>query len=321
MKRLEKTLQSLYETQRSIPSQYTIDFDKPRIKVTRTGASLYLLLFQVSHPTVYRLPPYSPPNPQAIILCVRPMILQRVKDRIESKRESRPQPAKSPAMTRLCNACRDAALKSLRVLSALRREQDQNRAQFGCFDLDATFSAAFILVMKGFLDISDPKKPPDGLSEAADVLQYLSKAGNKGAEKRLEELRQFCYHVWSPDNMSDEWGWLKGAYASRPGSTTTPSGMGPPTVESGSAASVGNNPQQLAETPSTSAGQLTPGVPGWPNWQDNPGGWMDLENFQTDLSMEMGDIYSCYNDPNLPLTGIDELDWQEVGKMFSLNEV
>lgn len=200
--------------------------------------------------------------------------------------------------------------------SGARQTHLTSIALFGCFDLDATFSAAFILVMKGFLDSSDPQKPPEGLSQAADVLQYLSKAGNKGAEKRLEELRQFCYHVWSPDGMSEEWGWLRGSNTPRPGSTTTPSGTG---VDPATVGSSGRGSTQITETPGTPAGQ-TPGMPAWANWGDNPGGWMDLENFQMDLNTEMGDIYSCYNDPNLPLTGIDEVDWQEVGKMFSLNE-
>jgi prolyl-tRNA synthetase len=45
-----------------------------------------------------------------------------------------------------------------------------------------------------------------------------------------------------------------------------------------------------------------------------------FDDFQIDLSHEMGDIYSSFNDPALPLTGIDEVDWAEVGKMFHLRD-
>lgn len=71
---------------------------------------------------------------------------------------------------------------------------------------------------------------------------------------------------------------------------------------------------QQGEWQNQSAGQITPG-----------GGGADLDNFFNDFPMdlgaEMGGIYSSYNDPTLPLTGIDELDWAEVGKMFQLKEV
>ena len=109
VKRMQTTLSSLYETERSIPSQFSIDFDAPKLSVTRTSASLYLMLFQ------------------AIILCIRPFILQRVKDRIQSSRENRPAPAKSPPMTRLCVSCRQAAIKSIRILSALRQDKSNGK--------------------------------------------------------------------------------------------------------------------------------------------------------------------------------------------------
>lgn len=106
---MQTTLLSLYEMERSIPSQFSIDFDAPKLSVTRTSASLYLMLYQ------------------AIILCIRPFILQRVKDRIQSSRENRPAPVKSPPMTRLCVSCRQAAIKSIRILSALRQDKSNGK--------------------------------------------------------------------------------------------------------------------------------------------------------------------------------------------------
>lgn len=62
------------------------------------------------------------------------------------------------------------------------------------------------------------------------------------------------------------------------------------------------------------------GMEPWATWPNTAGDIMDFENMPMDLNLE-GDIYTCYNDPTLPLTGIDDMDWAEVGKMFSLNEL
>ena len=198
-------------------------------------------------------------------------------------------------------------MKTLTVGQPLTRQI----ALFGCFDLDATFSAAFVLVMKGFLESNDYQKPPVGLREAADVLRQIAKAGNKIAGRRLEELKQLCYNIWSPDSMSKEWGWLREDAVSQlaidPGLTMS-AGAGSTEFSTGSD----------TQTPSTT-GDIT-GIPVWGNWE-NSADFVDFEKFQMDLNMEMGDIYSCYNDPTLPLTGIDEVDWAEAGKMFSYNEL
>lgn len=177
--------------------------------------------------------------------------------------------------------------------------------------------------MKGFLESEDLQKPPEGLSPAADVLRHLANSGNKTAQKRLDELKQFCYNVWSPDNMSQEWGWLKdSAPPSAPRSVATHTsnpGMDPGSIGSGTTESSAFLSGQGQDVPLTGMSTLEP----WEtSWQDNPSSdYINLDDFQLDLSMEMGSIYSCYNDPSLPLTGIDEVDWQEVGKMFTMNDI
>jgi hypothetical protein len=177
--------------------------------------------------------------------------------------------------------------------------------------------------MKGFLESEDFQKPPEGLGPAADVLRHLASSGNKTAQKRLDELKQFCYNVWSPDNMSKEWGWLKdSAPPSAPRSAATHAssvGMDPGTTGSGTTESSTLVSGQGQDVFMSSSNSLEPWETGW---QNNPAGdYINLDDFQLDLSMEMGSIYSCYNDPSLPLTGIDEVDWQEVGKMFSMNDI
>ena len=109
VKSIQSTLQKLYETQRSIPNQFAIDFDKPRLAMTRTSATLYLSLFQ------------------AILLLVRPMLLQRVKDKIKSIKANLPPPSRSTAMARLCHSSRDAARKSIRILTALQEDENKGK--------------------------------------------------------------------------------------------------------------------------------------------------------------------------------------------------
>lgn len=44
---IQNILSSLYEIGQSVPLEYTIDLGRPFPAVTRTGGSLYLMLFQV----------------------------------------------------------------------------------------------------------------------------------------------------------------------------------------------------------------------------------------------------------------------------------
>lgn len=296
VQRIQSTLQGLYETGRSIPNYLHIDFETPNVTVTRTSASLYLMLFQ------------------AIILCIRPIILQGVKDKVQSSIENRPQSTKSPVVARLWGSCREAAIKSIRILTSLRK--DEGIALFGYFDLDATFSAAFILVMMGFVDTSDLQKPPEGVSQAAGVLQYLADAGNSAAQRRLDELKHFCRRVWSPpSDTTVEWAWLRSGSQDAAAMTVATMGITPPPVYEASNLSA---QQQQSST----SGNLQAGLQeSWRN-QTEHDQHADLDNFLNDLPMdlgaEMGGIYSSYNDPSLPLTGIDDVDWAQVGKMFSL---
>jgi len=308
VRKIQATLQGLYETGRSIPNYLAIDFDTTsNISVTRTSASLYLMLFQ------------------AIILCIRPIILQGVKDKVQASIEDRPQMTRSPIITRLWSSCREAAIKSIRILSSLRR--DNSIALFGYFDLDATFSAAFILLMMGFVDSSDMQRPPEGIAQAAEVLRYLSEAGNGAAQRRLEELKQFCRRVWSPpENVTAEWAWLREDFEDFPmGSTMDADITNDPTQAQ--ANNTANHVQQSSTGAIEPARAMTATPSAWQNVADDldVAGGADLDNFfndfPTNLGDEMGGIYSSYNDPTLPLTGIDEVDWAEVGKMFHLKDM
>lgn len=182
----------------------------------------------------------------------------------------------------------------------------------------------------GFIKSSDPQKPPEGLAEAAEILQYLTAAGNKAAQRRLADLKQFCYHVWSVNKLSDDWRWLRSP------SSSTGDIHDITHLPQAAAADVTTTPSRIVEQSLGASGELPLYDSTTSFWPEAWEGWVDgqtavsTENsaamemldfdmdaaFQMDLSRDAGDIYSSFNDPNLPLTGVDEVDWAEMGKMF-----
>lgn len=44
------------------------------------------------------------------------------------------------------------------------------------------------------------------------------------------------------------------------------------------------------------------------------------ENFEMALNHQADEIYTSFNDPALPLTGVDDMDWAEMEKIFRPKE-
>lgn len=182
--------------------------------------------------------------------------------------------------------------------------------------------------MVGFIDgVEDTTKLPAEFEQAVDVLQHLSKAGNRAAEQRLHDIRQFCSFIWP---------------------TGTTSGL-PLVMASGDQADAPSSPvrseechhsRTVQEVDRTSVGRTVEGTT-WVTGHDNAddGGFgserddedashiqdqnstdylVDFEkgyNFM-DLDTDADGIYLSFKDPSLPLTGVDQLDWAEMEKVF-----
>ncbi|KAE8374877.1 FAD-linked oxidoreductase-like protein [Aspergillus bertholletiae] len=291
--KIQKILQDLYETGRSFPPAFVLDFSRPLQTVTRTGASLYLMLFQ------------------AIILCTRPVLLQRVRLEVQGQNNNQTLQPLPAALGRLCETCNEAATKGLAILHALKRQQTIPR--YGFFDLDATFSGAFVLVMMGLVD-KPQDQPPPALDQAFDVLRFLSRAGNLAAERRLQDITHSCLYVWPNHILGAE-------------------------RQQGEEAD-GGSPIN-ARDPHTSTSAIPPQPPpqytamatdGWEQDRDESRlleTWMhpdaanatfDMQvdwDWDLDLSVEAEGIYSSFFDPSLPLTGVDHSDWLEIEKIFN----
>lgn len=192
-------------------------------------------------------------------------------------------------------------------------------ARFGFFDLEATFSAAFILIMKGF--IHGTKSPPAELRLAGEVLGFLSREGNKAARQRLDDVMQLSSHVWSPEVVSETWAGIRAQVPGEGGLNI----MRTPTAEE-SIASLHRAQREAAGAQDEQQNFST--LADMPPWQD---GQMDLDgtadgaflgldltnSLGPDLDLAAPGIYSSFNDPGLPLTGVDHLDWAEIEKMFA----
>ncbi|KAB8231916.1 Zn(II)2Cys6 transcription factor [Aspergillus alliaceus] len=295
--KIQKILQDLYETGRSFPPALVLDFNRPLHTVTRTGASLYLMLFQ------------------AIILCIRPVLLQRVRREVQRQNSQQPPQPVPTVLSCLCETCNEAATKSLDILHVLKRQRTIPR--YGFFDLDATFSTAFVLVMMGIVDKSQDQPPP-ALDQAFGILQFLAKAGNLAAERRLQDITHSCLHVWPNYTLGSE-------------------GQRAEQIDNGSP-SMSNlppfGPRINVMNPQTTASGIPPEYTaepagGWEHDRDESRlleTWMHADattalfdmqvDFDLDLSVEAEGIYSSFYDPSLPLTGVDHSDWLVIEKIF-----
>ncbi|TID00344.1 putative transcriptional regulatory protein C3C7.04 [Colletotrichum higginsianum] len=223
----------------------------------------------------------------------------------------------------LCLLCNESALRIIRILMAMQRQEEI--APFAFFDLDAAFAAAFVLIMRGFAHKNDSQKPPpQELFQAIEFMEYLSQAGNNAAAQRLKDVRQFSAHVWVNVVAFDKDHDVQ---------------MGESGEEAGGVPHAGNTPGsvlpgQSDQQPSASQMPLTTPTPSSsvPSWEGEMFGGPDAdtygadtlfglnldENLEQAFGLEAAEgIYNSFNDPTLPLTGVDQLDWAELEKMMA----
>lgn len=163
--------------------------------------------------------------------------------------------------------------------------------------------------MIGFINDTDASRVPLELRWAAEILRYLSHAGNNAAEQRLNDIQQFCNHVWATAPILDP----------------TPSAV--PVVPAGDSQGdidpVAADPLQLEAQqgrPTTQYGSNLGDIGSSATGQCCSTYLTDFNatsDFVLDLNLEADGIYSSFHDPNLPLTGVDSLDWAEMDRIFT----
>ncbi|KAK1963437.1 hypothetical protein LY78DRAFT_683298 [Colletotrichum sublineola] len=175
-------VQSLYWIAKEIPGELSSDpsdLASTEADVSlRTSAYLHMMLYQ------------------AILLTIWPVMLHVSKLIFDEESGSDLQLGASP-LGRLSRTCSEAARRLLEVLLSLRKKNILTT--FGFFDLDAIFSAAFIMILTLIVDSTCEQggklAPRPGLSEALEILDYLVGRGNEFALQRAQEVRRMRDHL------------------------------------------------------------------------------------------------------------------------------
>ena len=141
--------------------------------------------------------------------------------------------------------------------------------------------------MEGFINISQ-REPPPALKQAFEVLQFLAQSGNYAAEQRLQDISQSCTHVW-PNHVFD----------------IPLSDRGSPQV---------NRSVEMKGVGRGDEGQL---LEPWANLLSTNTAFGVQDDWNIDLSGQAEDIYFSFNNPTLPLTGVDYTDWLEIEKILN----
>ncbi|OHW98240.1 fungal specific transcription factor domain-containing protein [Colletotrichum incanum] len=247
---VQDIVQSLYWIAKEIPGELPPNSsDSPSMEgdvSLRTSAYLHMMLYQ------------------AILLTIRPVMLHVSKLIFDEESGSDLQLGASP-LGRLSRTCSEAARRLLGVLMSLRKRNILTT--FGFFDLDAIFSAAFIMILTLIIDSSCEESqklaPKPGLSEALEILDYLVGRGNDFALQRAREVRRMRDHLSTfldiPKNSPSE------HRTNRPGTAnTTAEGRPSSTIIVSTTRDDGDEPQAsrqgFPDTSSQSAerGGLTP---------------------------------------------------------------
>ncbi|KAJ3527303.1 hypothetical protein NM208_g10767 [Fusarium decemcellulare] len=315
---VQEIVKSLYEISQEIPSDSVTDvYNLGRDQCLRTTATLHLMLFQ------------------ATILTIRPIMLHAAKLILSGHGPTGEQLQASP-LGRLSRTCAEAARRQLKVVGTLRKRN--MIAIFGFYDFEASFSAAFIMILAAILDsVCDESmkiNPKPGLTQALEELQHLADHGNTYARERLHEVKR----LWKV--MAQKIESLQAVNVSPQAHTGDANGDGQASNGIGDQVNHVNGVATPGIGESGAAGmqqgELVPGQSQtspedfmlldtdlWDNFSNL---WVPMaegtgENPQQDIMM--ADIppddfykycYSMYNNPDWDLTGEDVGDFAELGR-------
>ena len=122
--KIQQLLNSLYDIGRSIPKGLAIDFETRPLVISRTSGSLHLMLFQVSSGNSYhRDASWLIMKTKAIILCLRPIIFQCAKDKVQASTDGHSPLQKASVIDRLSQPCKEAASKTIKIISVLKEDR------------------------------------------------------------------------------------------------------------------------------------------------------------------------------------------------------
>ncbi|KAG7128528.1 putative transcriptional regulatory protein C3C7.04 like [Verticillium longisporum] len=316
--RVQAVMRSLHKIARSMPSEFSLDFGAPVLKVTRTAASLHLMLYQ---PLMY---------------AARPLLLRAAKGVIGHQTQS--SGLDEPLLQSLIKPCLAAARRSLMILTAMQNQGIL--AMYGFFDLDAIFSAAFSVILDSVMNTHARTANSTWLNSACHLLLVMGECGNAAAASRRVEILRICEHLslpFEPDehNRSIPGDGIKAADAANRvddvAATLTslrqgnlpPYSTAPPSAEfSGAAQTIGM--AGLTDDTVSPFAQLEDmfDIQAFLGSDEQPSGEAQLSEHVAaaeGATIDDGDFSWLYQDSDFALTGADMTDWEVFGRYLNLS--
>ncbi|KAF5263503.1 hypothetical protein FOXYS1_5751 [Fusarium oxysporum] len=275
-------MESLYKITNDIPPEHSLNFSATLLKVSRTSASLHLMLYQ------------------AMMHAIRPILLYLAKERNNDQIENL---SPNSSLHKLARTCVVAGQRCLLIAMAMQRQN--TLGVFGFFDLDAIFSAAFTMVLWKMAGSGEDDITTPAITNACRLLEYMEREGSKTAGGRRRDLVRMTER---PTNLS-----RRSQENDNGGEAEISSGQ-PPNSKSDQWASAAR-PVADTQTPQDgSAGNA------W--WQDNQLSqplWGEMDPFAASNEIlrngdfnDAHELYATYHDQGLRWSGVDIHDWGEL---------
>lgn len=172
--------------------------------------------------------------------------------------------------------------------------------------------------MQAFLEGGSSKSRPPDLQDAIIVLEHLSGEGNKVARQRLNDVKEFSNQVL----LSGE-GTAHNALASQHQRDRSRDESEPSNAERPPPSASEVSPTQTQRFPGRARGSEEGLAGSVAAEADAATSFSEVDiigNVDSNLDWEMAGIFSSFHDPRLPVTGVDQIDWEEMERMFATRD-
>ncbi|KAK6225254.1 hypothetical protein QIS74_01301 [Colletotrichum tabaci] len=294
-------IRALYETARDFPPELSISFTRSPLQVTRTSASLYLMLYQ------------------AMMYDIRPILLHLAKTRMANQESPELRPESQ--LHKLAGTCVEAAQRSISILEALQKQGGLGAFPFG--DLDTLFSSTFVLVLSRIIGMDTDRAAARTIKTACDILSNMERRGNAAAGQRRDDIlriNQKLVGLISPqdrgppvtDPTNDTEGRGSDGGAAEPMEADAQPGI-TSDIWGGLHEANEDAPPQQPGAGSGLWGHRDAGLQGSTAWPGGPDPLMMSNTIvgTQDLAEDSG-LLAMYCDHDMRLSGVDYLDWSEL---------
>ncbi|KAH7376812.1 hypothetical protein B0T11DRAFT_24189 [Plectosphaerella cucumerina] len=287
-------IRALYETARDFPPELSISFAKSPLQLTRTSASLYLMLYL------------------AMMYAIRPILLHLAKARMANQESPELRPESQ--LHKLAGTCIEAAQRSISILEALQKQGVLGVFPFG--DLDTLFSSTFVLVLSRIVGVETDKAAARAIKTGCEILKNMERRGNATAGQRRGDIVRINQKLGCLFS-SHERGQAVAEPTSNPEARGSEEGGAEPMdADAQSGVAHEANEEALQQDPREEDGLWSYGdgeLQGLTAWPGGPDPLMMSNTIvgTQDLAEDPG-LLAMYCDQDMRLSGVDYLDWGEL---------